>query len=352
MSYTIFYAWQSDSDQKSNRFFIRDAIKAAVDTIISDATLDEAPEIDHDTKGVSGTPDIFQAILEKIDTCGIFIADVTPVTTFTNSKGEFKTVPNPNVMLETGYALAKIGDRRLLTVMNTALGDPKEAPFDWSRRRFPIQYNLPSSSASNKNLVFNQLVKDIVIAIKSVVTNGPVTNLDLEMRRRLQLILGDPNQEVEIADKRTVESCLAPIEAQGIFQILKSYASFETLGSIPKERASLKLFVDHYTLFRRSAAKLQDIAVEIVHANTEPDRGSEIYFVAIAYSMVRFNGNTDDNALRYTKLVCDFYAPDYYRKIYNLLKADTGFSTLLHSALQEMQSVKSSLKDLEGFLLP
>jgi hypothetical protein len=350
MSYTIFYAWQSDSDQKSNRFFIRDAIKAAVDTIVSDATLDEAPEIDHDTKDVSGTPDIFQAILEKIDTCGIFIADVTPVTTFTNEKGELKTVPNPNVMLETGYALAKIEDRRLLTVMNTAFGNPKEAPFDWSRRRFPIQYNLPSSSASNKKSVFNKLVEDLIIAIKSVVTNGPVTNLDLEMRRKLQLILDDPNQEVKIANNLAVESRLAPIEAEGMFQILKSYPSFEMLGGTPQERESFRLFVGHYTSFRKSAAKLQNIAVEIVLANTEPGFGSDLYFVAIAYAMECFKGNTDYDALKFARLVSEFYNPDYYRKIHNLLNADSNFSTLLNSTLQEMQGVKSSLNDLKEFL--
>jgi predicted nucleotide-binding protein len=142
MSFTIFYAWQADLDQKINRYFIRDATLRAIAKLSADATVNDAPQLDHDTRGVSGTPDIFQVILEKIDACGLFLADVTPVTKYSTASNETKQAPNSNVMLELGYALARVGDRRILTVFNRAFGSPSEAPFDWSRRRWPLSWRI------------------------------------------------------------------------------------------------------------------------------------------------------------------------------------------------------------------
>jgi hypothetical protein len=46
------------------------------------------------------------------------------------STDEGKRAPNPNVLVEYGYALARHGVQRLLLVMNTAFGSPSELPFD------------------------------------------------------------------------------------------------------------------------------------------------------------------------------------------------------------------------------
>jgi hypothetical protein len=58
------------------------------------------PEIDHDTRGVAGTPPIAETILRKIDAASVFIADVTPVAV----TDQGKQVANPNVLIELGYA--------------------------------------------------------------------------------------------------------------------------------------------------------------------------------------------------------------------------------------------------------
>ena len=51
--------------------------------------------------------------------------------------------PNPNVLLEHGYALACLGDERLIGVMNSGTGGRAELlPFDLKHRRWPINYEL------------------------------------------------------------------------------------------------------------------------------------------------------------------------------------------------------------------
>ena len=80
----IFYAWQSDTLGKLNHYFIREACEEAIKKLNADAQVDEDSfELDHDTKGISGSPPIAETICKKIDECRIFIADVTTV-------GEYK----------------------------------------------------------------------------------------------------------------------------------------------------------------------------------------------------------------------------------------------------------------------
>ena len=99
--YCVFYSWQSDTDEKYNRIFIEDAIKKSVKNINS--VIPDGPNLslDKDTRGIPGSPDIINTILQKIDRSVCFIADITPICDFGNKK-----ITNPNVMFELGYALS------------------------------------------------------------------------------------------------------------------------------------------------------------------------------------------------------------------------------------------------------
>ena len=55
-------------------------------------------------------------------------------------EGRRQPPPNPNVMLEYGYALDALGNQRLIGVFNKAFGKPDDLPFDLRHRRWPIQY--------------------------------------------------------------------------------------------------------------------------------------------------------------------------------------------------------------------
>lgn len=182
MAITIFYSWQSDRDQKTNRFLVRDALSKALGILNEDLSVSEADRatdadrlsLDHDTKDVPGTPDIVGAILEKIDRCGIFVADLTFVAQ--SSKGD--GLPNPNVLTERGYALKSISSRRLVAVMNTAYGQPDQLPFDFRHARFPIQFHLDASADSTqRNSQRDALSAQLAEAIRTILKSGALEGL-------------------------------------------------------------------------------------------------------------------------------------------------------------------------------
>jgi len=59
----IFYSWQSDSDERFNRYFIEDCLKRAIRNLHREDVSDLM--IDRDTKDVPGFIDIGRTILEK-----------------------------------------------------------------------------------------------------------------------------------------------------------------------------------------------------------------------------------------------------------------------------------------------
>jgi hypothetical protein len=78
-SSTIFYSWQSDSPNRTNRSLIQEALERATRSIRLDSSLEVEPVIDRDTLGEPGSPDIAGAIFKKIDRASAFVADVSLV---------------------------------------------------------------------------------------------------------------------------------------------------------------------------------------------------------------------------------------------------------------------------------
>lgn len=141
---TIFFSWQSDRPKSEGRNLIERALEQAIKQLSRDLEIQEAVrdeiKVDSDTKNVPGSPKIFDTILEKIEKAAVVIADVTYVGTRPNGH----PTPNPNVLIEFGYALKSIGDRRIILVMNTAYGEPKreDMPFNLLAHRRPITYRI------------------------------------------------------------------------------------------------------------------------------------------------------------------------------------------------------------------
>ena len=166
-SWTVFYAWQSDLPRRYTRDFIHDAAVAAVAQLQEQATVEDAPRLDQDRDGVSGTPDLTETIYTKIEHCDVFLADVSLVgatdTAVTNK--ERKLLPNPNVMMELGYAGHAIGWDRIILVMNRKFGEPDELPFDLRNRSFPIPFQIDSESkfAAKQQKLTNELVNAITV---------------------------------------------------------------------------------------------------------------------------------------------------------------------------------------------
>ena len=140
MSKTVFWSWQSDRSERETRHLIREALVVALDRLTGESNIEERLEIDHDTRGLPGSPDIVASILEKIDAASVFVADITPIAISESGKH----VANPNVLIELGYAKKVLGAARIVTVWNTAFthSAPEDLPFDLRGRRGPITYAL------------------------------------------------------------------------------------------------------------------------------------------------------------------------------------------------------------------
>jgi hypothetical protein len=160
----VFYSWQSDLPNQLNRGFIQNALERAAKSISQDDSIKIEPVVDRDTDGVPGSPDIANTIFEKIDISQVFACDVSII----NVKGEDKPTPNPNVLVELGYAYKAHKSERILMVMNTAFGKPELLPFDLSKKRV-ITYHLPPE-VEVKSSVRKELVKKFEKALRTIIS--------------------------------------------------------------------------------------------------------------------------------------------------------------------------------------
>lgn len=138
----IFYSWQMDAPRKINKDFIHAALSDAIDQIGKNLDVSEAErdvlELDQDTQGVLGSPEVSRVILEKIASSHIVVTDVSLVARGREDKPHI----NSNVAIELGYAYGKLGDHAVLKIMNNHYGMPNDLPFDLRNRRHPISYTL------------------------------------------------------------------------------------------------------------------------------------------------------------------------------------------------------------------
>ena len=156
--FVVFYAWQSDTPSKGNRRLIRTALNLAAMNILNDPAVAVRVRINSDTQGVLGHVSVIDTIVNKILACDAFVPDLTFVA---ETEGG-KLVPNPNVLLEYGYALHVLSDTFLIPVMNTAYGPPEKLPFDMGHRRHPLKYDFrPTASKADWRTIVNVLVRSL-----------------------------------------------------------------------------------------------------------------------------------------------------------------------------------------------
>ncbi len=120
---TIFFSWQLTIPK------IREYLNEWLPSVINE--LQKAyPEkdiiLDKDTDRCFGSPDIHDVVFRKINNCSIFIADVS----LTYDLQDWKKLPNPNVMLELGFAIRAVGWDRIILLLDKATGKPEQLPFD------------------------------------------------------------------------------------------------------------------------------------------------------------------------------------------------------------------------------
>ena len=170
MRRTIFYSWQSQTEQAVNRYLIRDALAAAA------KHLTIAYEVDEATRDVAGSPPIFETILRKIEQGAVFVGDITIVTGVGS-----RPSCNANVLIEYGFALAKLGERRLIPVLNQSYGLLGQLPFDLQHKAVRVIYDLPADSD-----------KEAIKATRSM--------LEGRLRSELRLVLESPGTVFELSE--------------------------------------------------------------------------------------------------------------------------------------------------------
>jgi hypothetical protein len=179
----VFYSWQSDLPNATNRTFIQQALENAAKTLRKDGSLQVEPVIDRDTFGVPGSPNISETIFRKINQASVFVCDVSIVNQ--NVRGhipEARPTPNPNVLVELGYALKRLGDKRVILVLNDVYGGPELLPFDLRMRRV-IRYHMTKED-QNRAPERKRLEGMLTEALRTSLNNTDVPLPDIEHQSR------------------------------------------------------------------------------------------------------------------------------------------------------------------------
>lgn len=174
--FEVFYSWQSDLPNRTNRGFVREALDRAAKQISAAPDVTEPVRVVSDTEGVPGSPNIVAAILNKIDSVRGMVADVSIVT---GQEGG-RPSPNPNVMFEVGYAAKSIGWSRIILVANTATGALEDLPFDFRGHRV-VPYAFPDDLTVQPGALRGPLVGQLAARLAGILAlgDGPLRYSDL-----------------------------------------------------------------------------------------------------------------------------------------------------------------------------
>lgn len=165
MEYTIFFSWQTDLPNNTNRSLIKQSIENAIKNL-SEKPLNGMKFLyDESTYGEAGAPDIAETLISKISKSNIYICDISII----NKGSKFRKSPNPNVLFELGYAASFLGWDNIICIFDTASGKIGQLPFDINHRRI-LTY---SSDIAD---VKKTLVVSIQNAIEKMISKGLLFN--------------------------------------------------------------------------------------------------------------------------------------------------------------------------------
>ena len=170
MTHHIFFSWQSDTLTLTGRNLIERALQRAIATLAADADIDPADRelaVDRDSVGVSGSPPLVETIFGKVDRAAAFLSDLTYVA----QREDGRRMPNPNVLLEHGWALKGLSWRRVVSVMNIARGHPDDhpLPFDLQHFKRPIFYDCPDDADEDVRRAAREgLTRQFVSALRAI----------------------------------------------------------------------------------------------------------------------------------------------------------------------------------------
>jgi len=148
-THSIFYSWQSDLPETDNKSYIGYCLSKALTKLKKEVEYSVEYVIERATNNRIGTIDIAQTIFNKINNAKLFIADVS-IINYRSKK--YKKAPNPNILIELGYAVRTIGWENIICIFNTKYGKPENLPFDIRNRRL-----LLFNSDNDKSILIDNL---------------------------------------------------------------------------------------------------------------------------------------------------------------------------------------------------
>lgn len=213
MPTTVFFSWQADHPQAECKRFIDGALRQAVHRLSRESNVEDAVRdltLDRDTSGIPGTPPIVETIFRKISQAAVFVPDLSYVA----ARADKRSSPNPNVLIELGWALRSLGHSRIVPVMNVAYGKPTAdaLPFDLQHLRHPILYECRSNtdSQARKNISL-KLAAAFEKRLKNVFSDDELNSLGGWWVYALRAHLDDEKTE----------------EVVGIFKLIEAEAGAE-----------------------------------------------------------------------------------------------------------------------------
>lgn len=207
MSHKVFYSWQSDLPDKTNRAFIEGALHEASRALASDGPSGIDVVIDRDTMGVAGSPAITDTVLAKIKQSQVVVCDVSIV----NQGAAARPTPNPNVMYELGCADEVLGPGRVILVLNDAFGRPESLPFDLRHRRI-VTYHVPLGKA-NRAKERRTLSSALAENIRTILTAAHEQSLAVTGRAALDGGEAEASPAAEGIYRRAASKALSVIKA-------------------------------------------------------------------------------------------------------------------------------------------
>lgn len=184
MKLRIFLSWQTATDAQgfNNKSLLIDCVQKSIKQIENKGMLKGISlELKEGMRGEPGHPDVAETMMQLVDSCDIFIGDMTVTQNTGGVIGDvlrflkiqnIRKEPNSNVYGEYHRALGKFPEfcKQTVLVLNTVNGNPERdvevIPFDTRGKRFPITFTLKNDKEKAKEKARKQLMASLPKAIQ------------------------------------------------------------------------------------------------------------------------------------------------------------------------------------------
>lgn len=281
MKRTIFYSWQSDLPNNTNWTFIEDSIILATKELKKIQPIPININIDRATREDTGSPDITESIFSKISNSNVFIADISIVN---NSDESIRKTPNPNVLVELGYAARTLGWEKIICIYNIDFGSFDDLPFDLRNRRI-MSYSLKDQVKSDiKKILSNQIKKSITeMQSKGILTDKILDFLKKEIDQEMLMLIShlvrfiNKSESDNFFDNTTA---FINLDKLGIIEILrdKKILGFDILKSFHEHEKKFYSFVNQAMGSQYYNREILNSLIDIYEWFSEYDKVRTNYF--------------------------------------------------------------------------